>query len=97
MSKITAKECQNVEYKQSWNDVIDDVADKLSERQMLIYRLIEKSVIDDVVVTANSLASQMRLSQRTIQRDLTKLKELNVIMHKGPDNGGHWIIVKGEE
>ena len=78
MSKITAKECQNVEYKQSWNDVIDDVADKLSERQMLIYRLIEKSVIDNVVVTANSLASQMRLSQRTIQRDLTKLKELNV-------------------
>jgi hypothetical protein len=26
---------------------------------------------------------------RTIQRDLTRLKGLNVIKHKGPNNGGH--------
>lgn len=74
--------------------VIDNVVEKLSERQLIIYKLIKKSVIDNVVVTAKSLASKMSLSPRTIQRDLTKLKDLNVIKHKGPDNGGHWIILK---
>ena len=74
--------------------VTDNVIEKLSERQLVIYKLMKKSVIDNVVVTANSLASQMSLSLRTIQRDLTKLKDLNVIKHKGPDNGGHWIILK---
>ena len=49
-------------------------------------------VIDDVVETANSIANKIKLSSRTIQRDLTRLKDLNVIKHEGPDNGGEWVI-----
>lgn len=33
------------------------------------------------------------LSSRTIQRDLTRLKDLNVIKHEGPDNGGYWVVL----
>ena len=73
--------------------VIDDVVDKLSERQLVIYKMIRKSVVDGVVGTASSLASKIKLSPRTIQRDLTHLKDLNVIKHEGPDNGGHWAIL----
>ena len=51
-------------------------------------------VIDDVVETANSIANKIKLSSRTIQRDLTRLKDLNVIKHEGPDNGGEWVILK---
>lgn len=56
--------------------VIDDVVEKLSERQLVIYKTIRKSVADGVVETANSLASKIKLSPRTIQRDLTRLKDL---------------------
>lgn len=73
--------------------VIDSVVEKLSERQLVIYKTIRKSVADGVVETANSLASKIKLSPRTIQRDLTRLKDLNVIKHEGPDNGGHWVIL----
>ncbi len=74
--------------------VVDDVVDKLSERQVIIYKMIRKSVIDGVVETASSIATKIKLSPRTIQRDLTRLKELSVIEHKGSDNGGRWEIIK---
>lgn len=74
--------------------VVDNVVDKLSERQMIIYKMIRKSVVDGVVETASSIATKIKLSPRTIQRDLTRLKELSVIEHEGPDNGGRWVIIK---
>ena len=74
--------------------VIDNVVEKLSERQLVIYKMIRKSVADGVVETASSIANKIKLSPRTIQRDLTRLKDLNVIKHEGPDNGGEWVILK---
>ncbi len=73
--------------------VIDYVVEELSERQLVIYKMIRKSVADGVVETASSIASKIKRSPRTIQRDLTRLKDLNVIKHEGPDNGGHWIVL----
>ena len=73
--------------------VIDNVVEKLSERQVVIYKMIKKSVADNVVETASSIASKIKLSPRTIQRDLTRLKNLNVIKHEGPDNGGYWVVL----
>ena len=61
---------------------------------MIIYKMIRKSVVDGVVETASSIANKIKLSPRTIQRDLTRLKELSVIEHEGPDNGGRWVIIK---
>ena len=77
--------------------VIDDVIEKLSDRQLVIYKINRKSVADGVVETASSIASKIKLSPRTIQRELTRLKDLNVIKREGPDNGGHWIILKDLE
>lgn len=56
--------------------------------------MIRKSVADGVVETANSIANKIKLSSRTIQRDLTRLKDFSVIKHEGPDNGGEWVILK---
>ena len=75
-------------------DVVDGVVDELTERQIVIYKSIKMSVVENVIVSANSLANQMNMSPRTIQRDLNKLKEMNIIKHTGPDNGGHWIVLK---
>jgi ATP-dependent DNA helicase RecG len=74
--------------------VIDNAIEKLSERQVVIYKIIRRSVADGVVETASSIANKVKLSPRTIQRDLTRLKDLNVIKHEGPDNGGEWVILK---
>ena len=71
------------------DNVIDSVVEKLSERQLVIYKTIRKSVVE----TASSIASKIKLSPRTIQRDLTRLKDLNVIKHEGPDNGGYWVVL----
>ena len=79
---------------ESGKDVVDAVVDKLSERQLVIYKIIKMSVVDDVIESASSIASKIKLSPRTIQRDLTRLKDLNVIKHEGPDNGGRWVILK---
>ena len=78
-------------------DVVDAVIEKLSERQLVIYKMIRTSVADGVVETASSIASKIKLSPRTIQRELTRLKDLNVIKREGPDNGGRWIILKDLE
>jgi predicted HTH transcriptional regulator len=61
---------------------------------MIIYKMIRKPVVDGVIETASSIANKIKLSPRTIQRDLTRLKELSVIEHEGPDNGGRWVIIK---
>lgn len=75
--------------------VIDNVVETLSERQLVIYIMIRKSVADDVVETASSIANIINLSSRIIQRDLTRLKDLNVSnMREGPDNSGEWVILK---
>ena len=52
-----------------------------------------KDVVDGVVETASSIASKIKLSPRTIQRDLTRLKDLKVIKHEGPDNGGYGVVL----
>ncbi len=41
------------------DNVIDSVVEKLSERQLVIYKTIRKSVADGVVETASSIASKM--------------------------------------
>jgi predicted HTH transcriptional regulator len=36
----------------------------------------------------------LSVSQRTVERDLSTLKELGVLKHEGKDNDGKWIIIK---
>jgi ATP-dependent DNA helicase RecG len=80
-------------YVENKKNVVDDVVEKMTERQKIIYKMIKKSVVDNVVETANSIACKMKLSPRTIQRELTILRELQVIKHDGPDKGGRWVTM----
>ena len=34
---------------------------------------------------------------RTVQRDLTELKSLNILRRVGPDKGGYWEIIESKE
>lgn len=73
---------------------VENAVDELTERQKVIYNAIKQNVIDGVAVTASSLAKQLKVHPRTIQRDLAVLASKQFILHVGPDRTGHWEPVE---
>lgn len=82
-------------------DVLEDVLEKLTERQdLIVKRMIEtgqlnvlENVLENVQETSATLATFFGISERTIRRDLNTLKAKGIISHDGPDKGGRWIIL----
>lgn len=87
-------------------NVPNNVLDKLTERQRVIYGIIKlnvpnnapNNVPDDVsdfaMETVESLASKLSVSTKSIKRDLKRMKELGVIKREGGNFGGHWELIK---
>ena len=74
---------------QNVGDHAGDVSErKLTERQQKILNLIKESP----TITGKQMSETLSVSQRTIERDLSALKELGILKRKGKDNGGMWII-----
>lgn len=76
------------------NDFDSDFGSQLTERQKVIYDEIKK----DGQVTAKSLAitlaGTLAISQRTIEREMTYLRENGYIKKEGKKNKGIWIALK---
>ena len=64
---------------------------KLTERQQKILNLIKK----DPTITGKQMSETLSVSQRTVERDLSALKEKGVLVREGKDNDGIWIISLG--
>ena len=87
-------------------NVPNNVLDKLTERQRVIYGIIKLNVPNNVpnnvpddgsdfaVETVESIASKLSVSTKSIKRDLKRMKELGVIKREGGNFGGHWEIIK---
>ena len=87
-------------------NVPDDILNELSERQRVIYGILKSDVpsdvpndvpnnVSDIVVeTAESLASKLSVSTKTIKRDLKRMKELGILKREGANFGGHWEIIR---
>ena len=83
-------------------NVPNNILDKLTEHQRVIYGIIKLNVpnnvpedVPDIVVeTAESLASKLSVSTKSIKRDLKRMKELGVIKREGGNFGGHWELIK---
>ena len=75
-------------------NVVDCVVEQLTERQKDILNLIKKSVVEGVVETAESLAKPLRVSARTVQRDLSKLQKQSRLRRLGADFGGQWEVIE---
>lgn len=81
------------------NDTKDDtnVHKELTERQRVVLKMIQA----DVTITSQKIAQEMSqemsqevtINERTIKRDLAKMRELGVLRHVGSTKGGHWEIV----
>ena len=46
-------------------------------------------------VTIAKLSEQVGIGDRAIEKQLSKLKEQNLIRRIGPAKGGHWEVVEG--
>ena len=68
----------------------ENVAEQLSERQIVIYSTIKSNV----AVNTKLLSEQLQLNRKTIQRDLLVLRDKNLIQWIGSAKTGHWEVIK---
>ena len=64
----------------------------VNDRQIRIINDIQKNKN----ITQAELANKHNVNEKTIKRDLKKLKDLNLIKRVGPDKTGYWQIIKDE-
>lgn len=71
-------------------NVSENVLENVPEnRDGLICQLIKKTS----TITVTELAKKIGVNERTIKRDIEKLKKEGRIKRIGPDNGGHWKVL----
>ena len=62
----------------------------MSEREIKIYNLLK----GNPYLTASDLQKELQISHRTVQRDLFKMQNKEILRRKGGDKGGKWVIIK---
>ena len=72
----------------SAQDVGDETATELSERQGKIIAIIKSSP----TITAKKMSESLSVSQRTIERDIAELKKKGLLQRRGNDHDGLWIV-----
>ena len=72
------------------NVVKDVVKDVVENRITVILDLIR---INNTISTAQ-IAQKLNITERTVQRDIEKLKTSGLILRIGPNKGGYWKIMK---
>ena len=77
-------------------DIVDNVVGKdLNdvEKTSDVVENILASISKNSTISTKELAAKCSLSERQVQRIMTKLKEQGIIRRVGPDKGGHWEII----
>ncbi len=65
------------------------ITDKVTDKQLLIIKLIRQNKF----ISASQMANEVGISKRKIIDNLNKLKEGNIVKRVGSAKGGHWEIV----
>ena len=75
------------------SDVVSDVSSlsvvQLSKRQKDIAKLISKKPF----ISAQQLSVVLSVVQRTIQRDLSAMQKMGVLVREGNTSAGHWVLL----
>ena len=71
------------------NNVVENVV----ENKNNVVENILASISKNSTISTKELAAKCSLSERQVQRIMTKLKEQSIIRRVGPDKGGHWEII----
>ena len=89
-SLISKKEPKKIK-RNVTDNVTDNVTENVTENRLLaIIDLIKK----DRAISTESLATTLKITRRTVARDIEKLKENGVLIRIGHDKGGYWKIIK---
>lgn len=73
------------------NKIKRNVTDNVTDNRLLtIIDLIKK----DMTISTESISAFLKITRRTVARDIEKLKEKGVLIRIGHDKGGHWKIIK---
>lgn len=84
-TQLSKKDLDNVT-----DNVTDDVTDTVTDRLSKIVEFIE---INDRV-SVSELASKLKVSGRTVLRDIEKLKEKKILKREGDEKTGYWKMLK---
>lgn len=71
-----------------------EILQKLYRNFTDIDRTIIELIISDNLVTTTQMAAQIGKSRQTIATRIKELQEKGIVKRIGPDNGGHWEIIK---
>ena len=86
VEKVVGKDLNDVEKP---SDVVENVV----ENKEKVVENILASISKNSTISTKKLAAMCSLSERQVQRIMTKMKEQGVIRRIGPDKGGHWEII----
>jgi len=70
-----------------------ETSEKMSEKTS---EKILKALRQDGYLTIAEMASRIGVRDRTIERNIKRLQEQNRLRRVGPDKGGHWKVIEGE-
>ena len=71
-----------------------NVVENVVENKDNVVENILESISKNPSISTKELAKTYSLSERQVQRIMTRLKEKCIIRRVGPDKGGHWEIIK---
>ncbi len=74
-------------------NIADDVVENLNDRQKRIIKLLRQ----EPTLSASQLAQQVSSTLRTVQRDLARLRYLEIISRTGSDKKGFWTITNNRQ
>ena len=81
---------QTIIYATSDSQNVGDLSEiKLTERQQHILNIINESP----TITAKKMSEALSVSPRTVERDISILKKMGILLRKGKDNDGVWVIL----
>lgn len=64
----------------------------ITKRGSRLARICNETKAQDVGNHDGNMSGAMAVSQCTIERDLSALQKLGVLMHEGKDNNSKWVI-----
>ena len=79
--------------KETGGKVGGDVVENVVENKEHVVENILASISKNSTISTKKPAAMCSLSERQVQRIMTKLKEQGVIRRIGPDKGGRWEII----
>ena len=81
-----------LEYVKGNNDVQKDVLKELSEKQKVIIEMIIADPFLSAKTISEKISEKEGTNERTIERDIAKLKKLGILTREGGRKEGKWVI-----